>query len=282
MNPMITSWLTSPDGLSTRLRTLRDDAGLTGKDLADAAGWDPPRVSKLELGKQLPTESDVRRYVDLCGAAAHLDELLKLQLQAQSLKLTFKQRMANGQATVQRSYNDLVANSTVIREFDTAYVPGLLQVPDYARRVLAESHRLHELEIDDVEAAVGERMQRQRLLYDPSKRFEFLLAESVLRWLIVPPAAMRAQLDRLLGAIGLPNIKIGVLPFGVELKWTPQHSFQTYDDLALVETFFDEVAYEGADGAQFSRVMSLMWEEALSGDDARRLIVAAMSALPAH
>ncbi|MFF5176622.1 Scr1 family TA system antitoxin-like transcriptional regulator [Micromonospora sp. NPDC000316] len=84
----------------------------------------------------------------------------------------------------------------LIRHFETVYVPGLLQTADYARRILTEMVELHNLDIADVDAAVASRMQRQHLLYDTSKRFEFLLAEPVLRWLLCPAEVMRGQLDR--------------------------------------------------------------------------------------
>jgi transcriptional regulator with XRE-family HTH domain len=281
VNPLIVSWLTGPDGLGTRLRISRDLAGITGKDLAEAAGWDPPRVSKLELGRQLPTADDVRTYMRLCdGSPELLAELLDLQYQAQTEKLTFRERGANGQAQTQRTYNELVAASKTVRHFETVYVPGLLQVPDYARSVFAEQRRLHGLDVDDVDDAVAERLQRQQFVYDTSKRFEFLLAEPVLRWLIVPPTVLRAQLDRLLAAIGLPNVEIGIVPLGVQLEWTPQHSFQMYDDTAVIETFIGEVTYDGAEAGQLARAMQLMWSQAAAGEDARRLILAAIEALP--
>lgn len=280
MNPLIVSWLTGPEGLGTRLRGLRDRAGVSGKDLAARAGWDAPRVSKLELGKQLPTADDIRAYVEVCEAPELLDELLALQEEARTQRFTFKQRALHGQAAVQKSYTDLVRDSKLVRHFETVYIPGLLQVPDYARHVLEEQIRLHGHQVDDVDAAVADRLQRQQFLYDSGKRFEFILCEPVLRWLIVPAGVMHAQLDRLHAAMGMPNVQVGIVPLGVELEWTPQHSFQTYDDTAVSETFIGEVTYEGAEALEFARVMSLLWSEAVKGEEARRLIVAATNALP--
>jgi transcriptional regulator with XRE-family HTH domain len=282
MNPLVAASLIGPDGLATRLRAVRESAGMYGKDLAATAGWDPARVSKLELGRQIPTEDDVRAYVDICRKPHLLDELLGLVGQASAQRFTFRQRGAHGMAAVQRTYRELERYSTLIRYFETASIPGLIQVPDYARRVLTESRRLHELAVDGIEAAVTERIQRQQVLYDTAKQFEFLIAESALRWLIVPPAVMRAQLDRLQSIIGMPNVEVGIVPMGVDLEWTPQHSFQMFDDVAIVESFVGEVTYEGDEATQFARAMDLLWSEALRGDDARRLIVEAMSALPAH
>jgi transcriptional regulator with XRE-family HTH domain len=281
VNPLVVSWLTGPDGLGTRLRIIRERAGLSGKELAERAGWDSPRVSKLELGRQTPTAHDIRLYVEECGAEPKLlDELLGLLGEVRVQRFSFVQRGKRGQVAIQQSHNELVAGASTLRHFGTVYVPGVLQVPDYIRRVLVESRRLHDLEVDDVEDALAERLQRQQTLYDRSKRFQLLLGESVLRWLLVPPDVMRAQLDRLLTAIGLPNVEIGVLPFGVELEWTPQQSFWIFDDVAVVEGFVGETAYEGAEAKQFLRAMELLWDQAAIGDDARRLILAAAEALP--
>jgi hypothetical protein len=122
--------------------------------------------------------------------------------------------MRRGQSPVQADYNQIVAGSSMIRHFEVAYVPGLLQTADYARRVLTEMVDLHALPVPDVEEAVATRMRRQHLLYDPEKTFEFILAESVLRWMLCPPEAMAAQLDRLQSAMNLPNVRFGIIPFG--------------------------------------------------------------------
>ncbi|WP_375372855.1 helix-turn-helix domain-containing protein [Micromonospora sp. S-DT3-3-22] len=49
------------DSLGHRLRDLRQDAaGLTGRQLALLAGWRSSKVSKIEYGKQTPTDGDLR------------------------------------------------------------------------------------------------------------------------------------------------------------------------------------------------------------------------------
>jgi Domain of unknown function (DUF5753) len=175
-----------------------------------------------------------------------------------------------------------VRNARLIRHFETVYVPGLLQTPDYARRILAEMVTLHDLEIDDVDAAVAARMQRAQMLYDGGRRFEFLLAEPVLRWLLCPPPVMRAQLDRLQTVIGLPSIRFGIVPMGVELRTTPQNNVQLYvgaETIAVCENFADEPFYRGEKAELFGRAVDLLWEEAVEGDAARTLIARAQQAL---
>lgn len=280
MNPILKDWLTQPDGLATRLSGLRATARLSGKELAETLGWQQSKVSRIERGQQLPSVADVEAWAGVCRADDETTRQMLDQLgQAETVRIQFRRRMARGQATVQASYNDLVERSMLVRHFETVYVPGLLQIAEYAKRVLTEMVEIHELPVDDVGAVAG-RMQRQQLLYDTSRRFEFLLAEPVLLWQLCPPDVMRNQLDRLLAVLGMSHVRLGVIPLSIELAITPQNSFQLYDDTAIVETFVGETVHGEAESAAYARAMDRLWDEAVTGDDARRLIVASIENLP--
>ena len=56
------SVLEARKALGKRLRELRRAAGLTGRQLADALSWPPSKVSKLENGRQTPSDDDVRAW----------------------------------------------------------------------------------------------------------------------------------------------------------------------------------------------------------------------------
>jgi transcriptional regulator with XRE-family HTH domain len=278
-------WLTRPEGLGTRLRTVRVQAGLTGKQLAKACGWQQSKVSRIETGKQMASPADIRAWCQVCGAGdGTTDALLGELREARTvLATTFRSRMAAGQANVQQTYNDLVQGATLIRHFETVFVPGLLQVEGYARRVFTEMIELHQLEVEDVDAAIAVRMQRQQFLWDPGKRFEFLLAEPVLRFLLAPPAVMRAQLDRLQTVIGLDRVRFGIVPLGTVLTRTPQASVQIYEGtelIAVTEDFSGETWHRD-NAAAYARGIDRMWEEAVEGEAARQLIIRAARDLPA-
>jgi hypothetical protein len=176
--------------------------------------------------------------------------------------------MCRGHTAVRTNYNQLVEQSRVIRHFETVYVPGLLQITEYACRVLQEMIGLHGLEVSDVDAAVAARMQRQKFLYDPNETFEFLIAEPVRRWLLCAPEVMYGQLDRLQTVFGPVNVRLGVIPLGIALSTAPQNSFQIYDDLAIAETFVGETAHHETTSKAYTAVMDRLWAEALVGDDA--------------
>jgi transcriptional regulator with XRE-family HTH domain len=227
LNPILVDWLTQPDGLAVRLHALRTKSGLPGKELAEIPGWPASKVSRLENGKQMPAASDLETWAAACHAPQQATrQLLDLLSEAQPIHLDWKRRMCRGQTAVQTNYNQLVEQSRVICHFETVYVPGLLQITEYARGVLQEMIGLHGLEVSDVDAAVAARMQRQKFLYDPNETFEFLIAEPVRRWLVCAPEVMYGQLDRLQTVFGLVNVRLGDIPLGIALSTAPQNSFQ--------------------------------------------------------
>ena len=113
---------------------------------------------------------------------------------------------------------------------------------------------------------VRARLERQQMLYDPAKRFRFLVTEAALRYLLCPPEVLRGQLDRLLAVAGLPNVELAILPFDVQLPYPALHGFWMYDDkVVLVDTNTAELALRDADDiALYERLFELLWERASS------------------
>ncbi|MGH3736674.1 MAG: helix-turn-helix domain-containing protein [Micromonosporaceae bacterium] len=274
-------WLTQPGGLADRLRAARLRAGLTGGQLAERNGWQQPKVSKIENGKQAPSISDIEAWMATCGLGEpDASELVHRLQQVTARHRDWRRRMRQGQVSIQTSVNELFREATRCRDFATCFVPGLLQTAEYARVPLGQGVILHGASADELDEAVVTRMRRQRFLYDASKTFEFLLAEPVLRWLSCPPAVMLGQLDRLLAVVsGMSNIRFGILPTGLPITLSPQNSFSLVDDVAYVETFVGETVHYGDEAATYHRVMDRLWEDAVTGEQARKLIVSAAQAL---
>ena len=274
-NAVVTQWLTQPGGLASRLRMLRTNKGVKSQDLAARLDWGATKVSKIENGKQLPSPAEIRSWVAATVADSSVaDELIDLLEEAKAVHMGWRDRMKSGQAGVQTSYNQLLHDATTIRLFETVYIPGPLQVPEYARRVLTEMITLHNLDNTDIDEAVAERMSRHQLLYDTSKQFDLLITEPVLRWRLCPVPTMIAQLDRLQTVIDLPNVRFGIIPLAGEISVTPQNSFGVYDELVIVDTFVGEIIYDEGDEAEtYSSILDQLWKQAVSGGEARQLIV---------
>src|SRR6185437_14379074 len=57
-------WLNRPGGLAERLQRMRKAAGLTGDQLAVRLGWTRAKVPKIENGRQMPTEADIKAWAE--------------------------------------------------------------------------------------------------------------------------------------------------------------------------------------------------------------------------
>lgn len=273
-------WLNQPGGLAERLTLMRKAAGLTQEALAALLNWPRSKVVKLENGKQMPVPSDLTQWAEALGRQDAVPDLLPLLEEAQAVHRQWRHKIRTGHAAVQVEFDTLVRNGTVIRNFQTFLIPGLVQTPDYARYRMLEAVRLHGFDPDKVEEAVGARMHRQEVLYDTRKSFEFIIMQAALDYLLCPPEVMRGQLDRLMGLLGLGNVHFGIVPPGRELPVTPYLGFLMVDDITVVETFTGADTLRGEESAKYAQIADLLMSEALTGDDARRLIAAAARDLP--
>ncbi|GAA2644419.1 helix-turn-helix transcriptional regulator [Dactylosporangium fulvum] len=275
------AWLLKPGGLARLLKQHRERAGLTGQALGEKVGWNQSKVSKLETGKQLPSDDDLHAF----AAAVELDDealglLTDLRTQADAISKEWRAGRAGGQTAIQQNYDELVRAAKVIRNAEVTTVPGLLQTREYARYQAEQAVVLHGFAPDEIEATLDAKMRRQDVLYDATKRFEFVVAESALRLLYSPPDVMLAQLDRLL-TLTYPrtNLWFGIIPFGTQLPTVPQNRFIAVDDVIYIEDFADEAVYRGERASTYAKAMDLLMAEAVTGEQARRLILAASDAL---
>lgn len=273
-------WLTRPNGLAQRLREAREAAGLLAQEVGAKLQWDPAKVSKTENGKRTPTAADIRAWAQATGLDdAKRDEMLAMLETVKALRSSFKERMRYGRSPLQNEYDRLYQATTRFRIFQTAWVPGILQIPDYARQIFRDLDELRDTP-RDVEPAVQTRIQRQRFLSDIGKSFEILIQESALRTLVVDPAVMRLQLDRLISVTSLPNVRFGILPELTRIHTVPQSSFVIYDEMAVMESFVGESRYFTEEAALLGRVMDRLWADAVEGGAARDIIRATLMAMP--
>jgi transcriptional regulator with XRE-family HTH domain len=259
-----------------KLRHLREHGGLDGKDLANRLGWHPSKISKIERGKQMSTDSDLTAIVEALDVPDVRAEQLRQELRDLRLRqLAWRRQLRAGHRDRQQQdlANELSAN--VIRIVDLMAVPGPLQTEDYARAIFATQAALFEVPAGDVDEAVAVRMQRQQVLYDSSKSIDILIAEAALLHPVCSPAQMTAQVDRLVSATGLSNVRFGLLPAYRPVPNLIPHGFWLVDDTAFIEKVAGEERESDPEQiAIYERLADQLWSVAVTGEEARALLIA--------
>ncbi|MEV2251346.1 helix-turn-helix transcriptional regulator [Streptomyces sp. NPDC050147] len=258
--------------LGAALRALRQASEKEAKVVARGAVMSASKLSKIETGKASATADDVDRILTAIGVsddvkAEYMDAARVAATEATAWRLI--QRA--GLHKAQRQLQALEARMTLLRLFQPALVPGLLQTPEYMRAVLSRHDDLTE---DTVRQTVSARLERQEVLYDEGKTLRFVITEPVLRWLIVPPMVMVGQIDRLISVSRLPNVDVLVVPLAGPKHDIPNHAFVVRDDRAVtVETVHAEVVVtDPRDIALYVAKFDGFAADALEGDDMRALL----------
>jgi len=225
------------EALGARLRELRREAGLTARVLASAMGHHFTRVSKIEHGVQRPTERDIREWCRLCSAGDQSADLLASLRSVESAYLEFRRQARAGMKRVLGAHTaDRYERTSLFRIYEHNVIPGLFQTADYAASMLRFWIDFLQTP-NNIDDAVAVRLERQRVLYRKGKRFAVVLEEQALRTWFGDATTQAGQLDRLLAAMSLPNVSVGVVPLMAQRGGVPSAGFWIFDDsLVALET----------------------------------------------
>jgi transcriptional regulator with XRE-family HTH domain len=176
------------------LRLYRVRRGLSGQDLARILNVARSSVSRLE------------------NNVAQLDDRMALRLDKEwntgghFSRLLWYARLGHDPDWF-KQHVDIETRSFVIKIWENALIPGLLQTEDYARAALVAGG------VRDVEGLLAARMARQEVLFreDPPILW-ILLWEPILEVPVGGKAVMRAQLAHLLKMSESADIAIRIVP----------------------------------------------------------------------
>ncbi|MGW4224597.1 DUF5753 domain-containing protein [Streptomyces bauhiniae] len=257
--------------LAAALKALRMAAGKEAKAVARSALMSPSKLSKIENAKLAASAADVERILTAIGVSDEVKAQYTEAARASATEATAWRLLRRvGMHTGQQAAKALEAQMSTLRLFQSALVPGLLQTPEYIRAVLQR----HDLGEETLNRTINGRLERQAVLYDNAKSLRFVITEPVLRWQIVSPQMMAAQLDRIVSVSRFPHVDLRVVPLQARQRDIANHAFVIRDDrIVTVEIVHAEVVVtdprdvrlyiEKFDG--FARV-------ALSGDKMRGLV----------
>jgi transcriptional regulator with XRE-family HTH domain len=266
------------EALGNRLRDPRKEAGLTGRQLALLAGWQSSKVSKIEYGRQTPTEDDIRIWCQHCQAVDQLADLLASVRHIEAMCVEWRRMLGTGTKRRQVASINLEAQTRLMRWYEPLLVPGMLHTAEYAASVMARVIDFYGVP-DDLDAGVAARMERQQILYRGDHRFHFILAEQALRTRVGDDDVMSGQLDRLLTILSLPRVSLGIIPSESAYR-VPTNQFIMFDDrMVHVETISAELTIsQPREIALYAKAFQELSKMATYGRDAKDLVAAALSA----
>ena len=264
--------------LGSELRRLREQAGLSGRQLAGQIGVSQSKVSRIESGATMPSIPEVAGWAAAAGASeGAASRAVALAADAYTETDPWDTAMQE-RAHLQDDIQIIEASSRAVLVYEPTLVPGLLQTAEYARRVFAMFQPAY-AEADIPRVTKG-RVDRQEALFDPARRFSFLITESALRWRLGPPSLMLAQLDRITSVSTLGNVSIGVIPQSTPPLTHVPHGFVVMepadpeaDAFVLVDTVHANLTVSDVGLVDlYRRQWSLLEKTAAYGSDARNLL----------
>jgi transcriptional regulator with XRE-family HTH domain len=200
--------------LGAQLRRLREARGITREHAGYAIRGSESKISRMELGQVGFKQRDVADLLTLYGVTDE-GERGELLLMARNANTPgWWHRYNDVLESWFQSYLGLESGASVIRTYEVQFIPGLLQTEAYARAVVqigyAEAHP------DEIARRVDARLARRKILTraNPPQLWA-VVDEAALRRPIGGRRVMRAQIEALIEATRLPQIRLQVLPFGV-------------------------------------------------------------------
>ncbi|MGH3167815.1 MAG: helix-turn-helix domain-containing protein [Trebonia sp.] len=200
--------------LGTRLRVLREAAGIATEDAGSAIRGSRSKISRLELGRTGSKTRDIEDLLTLYGVDDEAERATIFELARVANADGWWQEYADVVPGWLEQYLDMERAARLVRAYEVRYIPGLLQTGDYARALLRFLYP------KATEAEVGRRVElrlrRQEILAgeNPTSLWAMLDEAALLRP-VGGTAVMRGQIAHLIEISGRPHVSVQVLPFTV-------------------------------------------------------------------
>jgi len=199
--------------LAAELRHYREAAHLTIDEVAERLEWSNAKISRIENARVSVLPRDVKFLLSTYGLSDQ-DEAwdVLLTLARESRQRGWWQHYGEAVPDWFEVYIGLEAEAATIFEYDTEFVPGILQTKDYAWAV--HKAQLIMASSGEIDKLVQVRMARQEILRSSdAPQLWLVLNEAVIRRVVGNGTVMREQLDRLIEVTQLPNLTLQVVPF---------------------------------------------------------------------
>ncbi|MGH3842386.1 MAG: helix-turn-helix domain-containing protein [Pseudonocardiaceae bacterium] len=197
--------------LRLELRRARDAAHLRQAEVAHAMEWSPSKLIRIERGDVSVSTNDLKALLSHYGIKDNrrVNELLELARSARGS--SFYDQFADLLKPGFKEYLAYEASASVIRQYDTVLVSGLLQIEEYGRAIL-EHMAGHGTDRIDKSWTVRQHRQEAVDRENPPDMI-FVQDEAALRRHVGRGRVMLKQLHQMQELATAPNITIQIMPF---------------------------------------------------------------------
>jgi transcriptional regulator with XRE-family HTH domain len=191
------------------LRQLREEAGLTGADVAKQLAMSPSKISRIETGNRLLSIDIVATLLGLYKVPERQREQILDQVR-RSAERGWWESQGLGLPDLWKALIDFESRATRIHNYEALFIPGLLQTAEYTEAIIKSINKaLTETELTNL---VASRMARQAVLRRQELQFLAVIDEGVLRRPMAERGIMRRQLRHLVDSGERSNVTVRVVP----------------------------------------------------------------------
>ena len=263
--------------LGQEMLRLRETAGLTREQVAERTHYDQSSIWRLETAKNRPQRRTILVLLELYGVNESEDQARYLDLLQKSTELNWLTGFEEALPEDYQTYISFESAADRLTAFNNAFVPGLLQTPNYARAVIRGVHP--SLPEDDVTRRAEVRARRQESLAARGVMQWLVLDEAILHREVGGPKVMQEQLQRLSDEAARKDIILQIVPFSAGAHPGSQGAFMIMEfpppDLPLIyiETLTGNLFLEKSEEVALYRAnFQLLIAQALSPVDSLNLI----------
>ena len=200
--------------LAAELRRLRADAGLTREEVTERTGINEATLYRLEAAKARPQTRTLTALLGLYGVTDSDRRAELLALARQSDEQSWLQSFPSELPEAYTTYISFEGEARSLLNYECLFIPGLLQIEDYARAALQRG--MPTATKEEIGRLVEARMSRQAVLTrEPPLRLWAIVDEAALHRPVGGTSVMKAQLEHLAEAADLPQVTLQALPYAV-------------------------------------------------------------------
>jgi len=274
--------------LRLALRKAREARDLTQGQVADALDWSLSKLQRIEGGENSVSPTDTRALLQTLSVtdAATVDGLINEARTARRRSKWDDARYREHLTAPTKEMLQFESEARIIRTYQTTLVPGVLQIPELAKTVLAFWQP--DLSEDDIAVRLDVRLQRRRNMFDRPDPPDYRLAidQALLLRNVGGPQVFSDQLETLQDDVRSGRVDLRIVPYdhaafaGMVNPFVIMTMGDDEDSILYRESHLvDELGQAPERVRRHFDIFTGLWEQSYSATESQHLLTARIEKL---